>query len=121
MVADKFSDLSRMQDVLDQLPEEERAKIGDIELTKDKIIIRTQQVGEINFAVAERSPERIVMEAQGSPVPLKLVINLKSLAAEQTELVTTMDVDIPVFLKPMVGGAMQKAVDQFGQLMQQLA
>lgn len=32
-----------------------------------------------------------------------------------------MEVEIPAFLKPMVGGAMQKAVDQFGALMQKLA
>ena len=120
-VADKFSDLSRMQDVLNQLSDEERGKIGDIELTRDKIIIRTQQVGEISFVVSERSAQRIVMDAVGSPVPLKLLIDLKSIEAEKTELATTMDVEIPIFLKAMVGGAMQKAVDQFGQLMQQLA
>ena len=31
-----------------------------------------------------------------------------------------MDVEIPAFLKAMVGGTMQKAVDQFGQLMQKI-
>jgi hypothetical protein len=41
-------------------------------------------------------------------------VDLTSVGAEQTELVTSIEVDIPAFLKPMVGGAMQKAVDQFG-------
>lgn len=120
-VAEKFSDLSRMQEVMEHLPEEQRQKIGDVVLTKDRITIQTQQVGEINFQITERSAERVVFTATGAPVPLSLVINLKALAADSTELTTSMEVDIPAFLKPMVGGAMQKAVDQFGTLMSQLA
>ncbi len=120
-VSDKFSDLSQMQAILDQLGEEERAKIGDIKLTRDKILISTQQVGDISFEVTERTSERVVFAAVGSPVPLNLVIDLKAISDESTELTTTMDVEIPVFLKPMIGGAMQKAVDQFGELMQKLA
>ncbi len=121
VVSDKFSDLSQMQAILDQFGEEERAKIGDIKLTRDKILISTQQVGDISFEVTERTSERVVFAAVGSPVPLNLVIDLKAISDESTELTTTMDVEIPVFLKPMIGGAMQKAVDQFGELMQKLA
>lgn len=116
-VSDKFSDLSRMQEVLDRLPGDERAKIGDIKLTTDSILIKTPQVGDITLKVTERSAERIVLEAIGSPVPLKLIVNLKAISADSTEITTSMDVEIPAFLKSMVGGAMQKAVDQFGQLM----
>lgn len=120
-LAEKFSDLSGLQDVMERLPEDQRAKIGDVKLTKDSIRIQTAQVGEINFTVTERSADRVVFTAAGAPVPLKLVLDFKPLTTAQTELTTSMDVDIPVFLKPMVGGAMQKAVDQFGELMSKLA
>lgn len=120
-VAEKFSDLSRMQQVMEQLPEDQRTKIGDVTLTRDRITLQTQQVGEINFEVTERSPERVVFTATGAPVPLTLTINLKAVSDTTTDMTTSMDVEIPAFLKPMVGGAMQKAVDQFGQLMQKLA
>lgn len=120
-VAEKFSDLSRMQEIMDRMPDEQRKQIGDVILTKDRITITTQQVGEINFTVTERTDNRVVFTAQGAPVPLSLVINLKELSSESTELTTSMEVEIPAFLKPMIGGAMQKAVDQFGQLMQKLA
>ncbi|MCM1033806.1 MAG: hypothetical protein NC405_08675 [Odoribacter sp.] len=120
-VAEKFSDLSRMQEIMDRMPDEQRKQIGDVTLTKDRITITTQQVGEINFTVTERTDNRVVFTAQGAPVPLSLVINLKELSSESTELTTSMEVEIPAFLKPMIGGAMQKAVDQFGQLMQKLA
>lgn len=120
-VADKFGDLTRLQEVMDQLPEDQRAKIGDVTLDKDSININTAQVGKICFTVTERTSSRVVFTAQGAPVPLKLILDLKALTPEQTEMLVKMDVDIPPFLKPMVGGAMQKAVDQFGQLMQKLA
>lgn len=121
VVADKFSDLSAMQGVLDKIPAEERAKIGDITLTPDSIVMKTPQVGDITLKVTERTPERVTLTALGSPVPMNLSVNLKPLGDSQTELTTAMDVEIPAFLKPMVGGTLQKAVDQFGELMKRLA
>ena len=120
-IVEKFSDLSRLQEIMDQLPEDQRAKIGDVSLNKDNIIINTTQVGQIKFEIVERAEDHITFNAVGAPVPLKLVIKLKPLTAESTELTTNMEVDIPPFLKAMVGGAMQKAVDQFSGLMQKLA
>ena len=63
---------------------------------------------------------QVVFGAEGSPVPMEIRIDLKDMG-EACELTTSMEVDIPVFLRPMVGGAMQKAVDQFALLMQKMA
>ena len=38
-----------------------------------------------------------------------------------TEVEASLNIDIPAVLKPMVGGTMQKAVDQFGVLIGQLS
>ena len=116
-VAEKFSDLTRLQQFIDAMPPEERAKVGDVSLTADSIIMKTPQVGEITLKITKRSPERIVMEAVGSPVPMNIVLNIKPVSDNSSELTTAMEVDIPAFLKPMVGGTMQKAVDQFSELM----
>lgn len=120
-IYEKYSDLSNLQAALDRMPDDQRAKIGDVKLTKDALTIQTPQVGQISFAVAERTPERITLQAQGAPVPMKLAINIKAIDAATSEVSTEMDVNIPPFLKAMVGGAMQKAVDQFGELMVKLA
>lgn len=120
-IYEKFSDLSALQTTLDNMPADQRAKVGDVTLTKDALTIQTPQVGQVSFVVTERTPARITFEAQGAPVPMKLVINLKALSAESCEVTTEMDVNIPPFLKSMVGGALQKAVDQFGDLMTKLA
>lgn len=119
-IADKFVDLSSFGQALDSMSEADRAKVGDVKFEKDSITIDTKQVGTISFKVTERSPKRVVMNAVGSPVPLDLSVNLTPLGEDSTEIVTAIDVEIPAMLRPLIGGAMQKAVDQFGVLMAKL-
>lgn len=120
-VADKFADLSRFQATLDQIPAEERAKIGDIRLTSDSIIMKTPQVGDITLKVTDRTPERVDLEAVGSPVPMALTVNIEPVDEASARITTAIDVEIPAMLKPMIGGTLQKAADSFGQLMSRLA
>ncbi len=120
-IAAKFADLTAMQALLDEMPAEERAKVGDVRLTSDEIIINTPQVGAITLRVTERSPELVRFDAVGAPVPMAIKVTLKPLSADTTEVASEMDVDIPMFLRPMIGGALQKAADQFGALMSRLA
>lgn len=119
-ITEKFADLSQFGNVLDQMPEADRAKVGDVKFEKDSISLETSQVGTIVFKVTERTPSRVVMTAVGSPVPLDLSVRLTPLSADSTEIVTSIDVEIPAMLRPLIGGAMQKAVDQFGSLMAKL-
>lgn len=120
-IAAKFDDLSALQPSLDNMSAEERSKVGDVKFEKDSISIQTPQVGEIKFKVVDRRPDKITMEAAGAPVPLKLVLDIKPLTADSCEITSMIDVEIPAFLKPMIGGTMQKAADQFGKLMSKLA
>lgn len=119
-VADKFSDFSRLQSVLDSLPADQRAKVGDVSLTADSIVMNTPQAGQITLKVTERTPSKVVLQAMGSPVPMQLAVNIGA-DGDRSQVTTSMDVDIPAFLKPMIGGTMQKAVDQFAVLIGQLA
>ena len=118
----RFNDLTELQQMLEKLPDEARAKIGDVKFEKDSITIQTTQVGEIKFVVKERvEPEKVVFGTESSPVPLTLTARLKAVGADATEIKAETDVEIPAMLKPLIGGAMQKATDQFGQLIAQLA
>lgn len=119
-ISDKFADLSAFGAALDSMSPADRERIGDVKFEKDSITIDTKQVGTISFKVTERTPSRVVMNAVGSPVPLDLCVDLTALGADATEIVTSIDVEIPAMLRPLIGGAMQKAVDQFGDLMAKL-
>lgn len=116
-VSDKFADLSKLSTAIEQLPDDQRAKIGDVQFGTDTLTINTPQVGVIKFKVIERTPVRVVFSTIGSPIPLQMTLNISEVEPEKSELITTIDVDIPMMLRPMVSGPMQKAADQFNDLL----
>lgn len=120
-IADKFADLSQFSAMLDRMPEEERAKIGDVTFDTDSVAINTKQIGTVRFQVVERTPQAVRLSAVGSPVPLTMSIDLDATSPNTTDVTTNIDIDIPVMLRPMVGPHLQKAVDQFSDLVAKLA
>ena len=95
--------------------------MGNVEFTCDTIKIVTPQVGDIVLKAVERTDSRVRLQAQNSPVPMTLEVDLKPVSDDSTEVTGTIDVDIPVMLRPLVGPSLQKAADQFGTLFANLA
>lgn len=119
---DRFSDLSHLQGALDGLTPEQRSQVGEVEFTADGIKIVTPQVGAIEFNVKERvRPGRIVFGTASSPVPLTMSMDIKPLSESSSQVETTIDVEIPMMLKPLVGPQLQKAADKFGELITRLS
>lgn len=117
----QLSHLSNLQNGLEKLPQEELAKIGEVKFTDDSVVINAPQVGEIRFdVVARREPGYVEFAAANMPVPLKLIVDMQPEGEASTRVVSTIDVDIPAMLRPMVGGKMQEAADRFNQLLEQL-
>ena len=117
----KFGDFRQLQQALDNLDAEQKAKVGDVAFTEDSIKISTPQVGDIVLKAVERTASRIRLEAQHSPVPMNLVVDFNAVSPESTEVTGTIDVDLPMMLRPLVGPTLQKAADQFGSLFASLA
>lgn len=118
---DRFSDISLFQQKIEEITAEERAKIGDVTFEADAICINTPQVGQLKFQVTERTaPGHIVFSAVGSPIPLSMVIDIKSISESASEVVTAIDVEIPAMLRPLIGGKMQEAADKFGEMIGKL-
>lgn len=119
---ERLSDLTNLEQRLQQLPPEQLAKIGEVHFTPDSMSIITPQVGELKFQVTERhAPDHLAFSAVSSPLPLLMSINLKEVDAASTEVTAAIDVEIPAMLRPLVGGKIQEAADKFGQLMGQLS
>lgn len=116
-VYDRVADLSSFQERLDTLPEEARAKLGDVRFTSESIIINAAPVGEMKFNLTTRVPyTQLCFEAESSPVPFKITVNLKELSETSCEVAPVIDVDIPAMLRPLVGSKMQEAADKFGEM-----
>ncbi|MDE5941865.1 MAG: hypothetical protein K2H14_07120 [Muribaculaceae bacterium] len=114
---DTFSDFTNLQNSLDNLTEEQRSQIGNVQFTSDSIKIVTPQVGEIEFHVTERQrPGKLVFGTKSSPVPMKMKLLITPLGADFAEVTSQIDVEIPAMLRPLVGPQLQKAADKFGEL-----
>lgn len=118
----RISDIGGFQSRIDQLPEDVRSKIGSVRFTDDSIIINAAPMGDMVLKVTERIPEkRVAFTAQGAPVPLVMAINLEAAGEDKTNVVTSIDVEIPAILKPMVGPKLQEAAEKFGDMIRNLA
>lgn len=120
-LSEKFSDFRAMQASLDGLDAEQRARVGDVSFTEDSIKIMTPQVGAIVLRAVERTPEVIRLQAEGSPVPMCLEVKFRPVGDDATEVSGTIDVELPMMLRPLVGPSLQKAADQFGEMFARLA
>lgn len=120
-LAAKFADFRVLENSLAELPAEERAKVGDVSFTEDTINILTPQVGEIRLRAVERSNEQVVFKAEGTPVSMELKVAFRPLSENLTEVVGSIEVDIPMMLKPLIGPTLQKTVDQFSNFFARLA
>lgn len=116
-IARKFNDLSVLNDMLDQLPADELAKLGSMTFEPAAIIIVNPQVGELRFNVTRADEKQIVLEA-ASIVPIKIIIDLEPEGDDgaRTRVATILDMDVPMMLRPIIGGKMQMMADSFGQM-----
>lgn len=123
-VFDKLSDLTNLKDLLDKIPEDkvpqdQLALLKQIELTPDSVTVPGGPVGSMTLRMTKKTaPSLIRMEAEKSPVPLVVDLNIQPEGADKCNAGVDINIDIPAMLKPMVSGPLQKMADQFGQMLQ---
>lgn len=114
---DKLSNLNNLGDQLAQLPADQLERIGNVRFENEKFIISTPQMGEIAFAVIDKTkPSKIVYGTPSSPIPLQMVVNLAPVSDDRTKVSTAIEVEIPAMLRPLVGGKLQEAAEKFGEM-----
>lgn len=113
----KVSDLSQYRPLIDQLPEEQRAKMQGVEFDGECVKMNAPSIGQLVFRITERTaPTHVGFSAEGSPVPLKLSLDLAGTDAGSSTLTPKIDIDIPAMLRPFIGGKIQEAADKFGEV-----
>lgn len=118
-ISAKFADLSAMQAMVDEMPEAERRRVGDVKFTKDTIAIQAPAVGQLAFTVTERTDRSVRLEAS-QPLPMALFIDMEP-EGEGSRVTSGIDIELPAMLKPFVGPQLQKAAEQMGDLMTRIA
>ena len=106
----------------DKLPAEARENLGMVKFGADSISIQSP-VGEIAMAVDHAQSvegRKVVYAAQQSPVPFSLVVNLEARNEEETDSVAEINLDMPFFMRAMVGSKLTEGAKKFGELLAQL-
>lgn len=117
----RVSDLGQYREMVEQLPADQREKLQGVEFRGDSIKMDAPGVGELVFAITERTPSSHVgLEAVGSPIPLKLSLDLEAVDGSTTRLTPKIDINIPAMLKPFIGSKIQEGADRFGEVFAQL-
>lgn len=116
-----FSRLTNIADFktrLDSVPEEARKHLEGLKFGDDSIIINAPGVGDLEFRVIEKKePELVKLGASNSPVPFDITIHLTPETASSTLAQAEINLELPAILKAMVGGKLQEAANQFGNML----
>jgi carbon monoxide dehydrogenase subunit G len=107
---------------LDQLPADMLEKVGSVDfINDDAFAIEAPGLGRVQFDIVNRTePTSVTFAANAGPVPLNLVIELAAQGDNATSISSAIDVEIPMMLRPLVGGKMQEAADRFSQMIADL-
>ena len=102
----------------DRLPEEARANIDKVTFGSDSICIESP-MGPLKLAIdAEQSqaPGRLVFTAAQAPVKFNMMIELTAVS----DSVASLQLDLPFFLRGMVGKQLEEGAKKFGQMLAML-
>ena len=109
LVYRSVSDLSHLEKVRDRIPSHDMDKMS---FTADAISV-SSPVGEVAMHIIEREePKCVKFETVKSPVPMNLWIQVLPVDEGSSKMRLTIDADVPFFLKGMVAGPLQDAVEK---------
>ena len=105
---------------LDKLSEEARENLGKVSFGGDSITIESP-MGPLKLALTEKvEPNKIAFAATQSPVPFGMAINLRDAGNGSTEAEAELQLELPVFLRAMVGGKLKDGARMFGKVLASL-
>ena len=122
-VFSKLSNLEGLRSLIanipaDKVPEDKRQMLDSITITPDTISFPAGPVGAITLRLSEKiDPTLITLTGEGTPVPVGLSLHITPVDESSCKGQVEMNLEIPAMLKPMIGGQIQKAVDQFGDVL----
>lgn len=131
-VWNRISDLSQFQVMKDNMTPEQKAMIkakiaeqgdgkftlSDFSFSRDTALFRVSGM-QIGIGIVERQePMKCVkFAADQSPVEMTLWIQLLPQSAYETRCRVTVEVDIPFYLKPLVGKKIDGVADQIAEML----
>ena len=123
-VSSKLSDPSSFKKTIDanvdSLADDARENLKKVTFDADAITIESP-MGPVKLVVAQKvEPTMITYAAAQAPVNFSLVINLEPVDDNTTRSQAELQLDVPVFIKAMVGPQLERGAKQFGEMLSKL-
>jgi hypothetical protein len=116
-IYNKMCDLSGYQEIVDDLPADLKEKLNGVEFTSDSFRMDAPGVGQLLFRLTEKTaPTHVGFTAEGSPIPVKLMVDLQPVSESTSSLTPSIDIELPAMLRPFIGNKLQEAADKFGEV-----
>lgn len=110
----KISNLENLRPLFQQLKESQTAlndDIQDLEVDNDTISVTAKGIKLALRIIEREEPKLIKFETDQAMVSLNLWIQILPTSDSTSKLKVTIRVDIPLFLRPMVGNKLESAAD----------
>ena len=103
---------------IDALPNEVKEKINEITFGDDSIAFSVNPIGEVVLQIMERTePVKVVLSAVKLPIPLNVVLSLEKVDDTTTHAVAEIQVELNMFIRPMVEKPLTEGAKKFGELL----
>ena len=111
----KLSDLNHLEAVKDRIPAD---KIEDLRFDADSVSFNVSPVGRLSLRIVDREPlKTIKFEAENSPIPFNLWIQLLPVTETECKMKLTIKAEINMFLKGMVSKPMQDGLEKLAEML----
>ena len=120
LVYSKLSTPSSFKNIanIDALPNEVKEKINEITFGDDSIAFSVNPIGEVVLQIVERTePVKVVLSAVKLPIPLNVVLSLEKVDDTTTHAVAEIQVELNMFIRPMVEKPLTEGTKKFGELL----
>ncbi len=119
---ERMSNLGDIRSRMSEIPEELKAKLGTVNFPDDETLaFSAPGVGEMKFRIAGRTPsEAVRFLCDTGMMPIYVDITLTPAGEESTDVAASIEAEIPMMLRPLIGGKLQEAADKFGEMFGQL-
>jgi hypothetical protein len=103
-----------------ELPDNVKEALKSLEINSDGITIKGGPTGEVRLRKGDSKPYSLVKyDGVNTPVPLGIEFRLEDEGAQASAQVV-ITAEVPVFIRPMIAGPMDKAAKMFASMLEKI-